>query len=169
MNFFRLLSALLFAVLLNACSGNQVDTAAGKTPNGFIFSEQAPVTGDDNSFCRKPLPDAVAINADPVNTNRRLFLMSGGGVYRVTADFGNIVASFALQQSGDRISVFTSDNYPECLSNRRYFTINESGSILKYDNQQHIFFNLSFEKKENGTLIVFEYPNNTYYGITVRK
>jgi hypothetical protein len=87
----------------------------------------------------------------------------------VTADFGNIVASFALQQNGDNIKVLTSDNYPECLSNRKYFTIIGGGNSVKYDNQQHIFFEISFEKQNNGTLIVMEYPKDTYYGITVRK
>lgn len=138
-----------------------------KPKTAFFFSNQQPETGND--FCRKPLPDAVIINADPVNTNRRLFLMSGGGVYKVTADFGNIVASFALQKTGDSISVLTSDNYPECLSNRKYFTVNETGNILQYNNQQHIVLNISFEIQDNSALIVIEYPNNTYYGITVRK
>lgn len=167
MNILRSLPVMLTAVLLYACSGKQQNTHAGTTPGGFVFSNQQPETGND--FCRKLLPDAVAINADPANTNKRLFLMSGGGVYRVTADFGNIAASFALQQTGENISVLTSDNYPECLSNRKYFTVNEAGNGLKYDNRQHIFFDLSFEKQSNGTLIVMEYPNNTYYGITVRK
>lgn len=165
----RLLHLLIISILLNACSGNQQNNSTEKAQNGFVFSSQAPATGDGNDFCRKLLPDAVVINADPANTNRRLFLMSGGGVYKVTADFGNIVASFALQQSGENISVFTSDNHPECLSNRKYFTVSESGNILKYNNQQHIFFDVSFEKQDNSTLIVIEYPNNTYYGITVRK
>ncbi|MEY4204257.1 MAG: hypothetical protein RL013_1961 [Bacteroidota bacterium] len=166
---FHLLPFILISFLLNACTGNQQNARTEKAQNGFVFSNQTTAPGDDNSFCRKLLPDAVVINADPANTNRRLFLMSGGGVYKVTADFGNIVASFALQQSGENISVFTSDNNPECLSNRKYFTINESGNILKYNNQQHIFFDVSLEKQDNSTLIVIEYPNNTYYGITVRK
>ena len=165
----RLLHLLIISILLNACTGNQQNNSTEKAQNGFVFSSQAPATGDGNDFCRKLLPDAVVINADPANTNRRLFMMSGGGVYKVTADFGNIVASFALQQSGENISVFTSDNHPECLSNRKYFTVSESGNILKYNNQQHIFFDVSFEKQDNSTLIVIEYPNNTYYGITVRK
>ncbi len=169
MTILRLLHLLIISILLNACTGNQQNNSTEKAQNGFVFSSQAPVTGDGNDFCRKLLPDAVVINADPANTNRRLFLMSGGGVYKVTADFGNIVASFALQQSGENISVFTSDNHPECLSNRKYFTVSESGNILKYNNQQHIFFDVSFEKQDNSTLIVIEYPNNTYYGITVRK
>ena len=169
MTILRLLHLLIISILLNACTGNQQNNSTEKAQNGFVFSSQAPATGDGNDFCRKLLPDAVVINADPANTNRRLFLMSGGGVYKVTADFGNIVASFALQQSGENISVFTSDNHPECLSNRKCFTISESGNILKYNNQQHIFFAVSFEKQDNSTLIVIEYPNNTYYGITVRK
>lgn len=169
MTSFRLLSLLLISVLLIACSGNEQDLNTVKTQNSFVFSDQAPETGDENGFCRKLLPDAVVVNADPANTNKRLFLMSGGGVYRVTADFGNIVASFALQQNGDNIKVLTSDNYPECLSNRKYFTIIGGGNSLKYDNQQHIFFEISFEKQNNGTLIVMEYPKDTYYGITVRK
>ncbi|MFM7152704.1 MAG: hypothetical protein ACKOZV_01110 [Bacteroidota bacterium] len=163
----RFLTLLLISVLVNACSGNQQNTHAAKPQNGFVFSNQLPEAGND--FCRKLLPDAVVINADPVNTNRRLFLMSGGGVYKVTADFGNIVASFALQKTGESISVLTSDNYPECLSNRKYFTVNDAGNILKYDNQQHISFDISFEKQDNSALIVIEYPNSTYYGITVRK
>ena len=169
MTILRLLHLLIISILLNACTGNQQNNSTEKAQNGFVFSSQAPATGDGNDFCRKLLPDAVVINADPANTNRRLFLMSGGGVYKVTADFGNIVASFALQQSGENISVFTSDNHPECLSNRKYFTVSESGNILKYNNQQHIFFDVSFENQDNSTLIVIEYPNNTYYGITVRK
>ena len=102
---FHLLSFVLISFLLNACTGNQQNTRTEKAQNGFVFSNQVPATGDDNSLCRKLLPDAVVINADPANTNRRLFLMSGGGVYKVTADFGNIVASFALQNP-EKTSLF---------------------------------------------------------------
>lgn len=154
---------------LQACSGDKKPGSASDEPKvetGFVLSRQAPGVG--TNWCREPLRNAVPINADPANLNRRIFMIDDGPCY-VTVGFGNIVASFALQKSGDRLEVFTSDNYPECLSNRNNFTIASQGNSFHYDNQMHINFDVFYQPQASGTQIVIEMPPETYYGITARK
>lgn len=163
--------ALMVFLCFQACSGNE-KPGQGKAPEkeqtpGFVFSSQAPGSGTAN-WCREPLPNAVPINADPENQNRRIFMIDNGPCY-VTVGYGNIVASFVLKKSGNSVELFTSDNMPECLSKRSNFTIASQGNSFHYDNLKHISFDVFYQSHSNGTQIVLEMPPETYYGITARK
>ena len=112
--------------------------------------------------------EGVAINADTAHANRRMFTMTDG-TYKVAVDYGNIVGSFILKKSGDRFEISTSDNYPECLSNKTNFSIASDGSSFKYDNQKHIFFEVFYELQGAVANIVVELSSEANYGMSVRK
>ena len=156
-------------------TAKQAESAQGKsnTDNAgltFVFSKQAstPVGGTKDDWCHVPLPEAAVINADPINANRRLFTLSDGP-HRVAVDFSNIVAAFVLKKSGNTVEIYTSDNYPECLSNRSNFSIGADGTTFHYDNQKHIAFDIQLIPLSNGTQIALEMAPGAGYGIIVRR
>jgi hypothetical protein len=167
---------LLLLAFMVACqqSANKADAAQqsaalGDTPR-FVFSKQSPGTsaGREGDWCHLSLPEAAVINADPVNSNRRIFTLSSGP-HRVMVDFGNIVASFVLQKKGNQVEIFTSDNFPECLSKHSNFSIGADGTTFHYDNQKHISFDMQLISLPNGTQIALEMAPGTTYGIIVRR
>jgi hypothetical protein len=178
MEYRKIYLSCLFGVIivLLACNQQQPAATAGATEQvaapglRFVFSDLAPTQGaqSNNNWCRMPLPEAAVINADPANNNRRLFTLADGP-HRVTISFGNIVASFVLLKKGDSIEVFTSDNYPECLSNRNNFSMLVHGQGFHYDNQKHIIFDVSAIKLANGTQIALDIDIQAGYGIVVRR
>ena len=115
-----------------------------------------------------PLPEAAVISADQENSRLRLFTLAGGP-HRVVVDYGHIVGSFVLQKKWNKVEVFTSDNYPECLSNRENFEIKEGGNSFQYDNKKHIIFDVHLLPLANGTQIALEIDPDAGYGIIVRR
>lgn len=157
---------MLISVLLFACGDSETAQKTGVPGLTFEFGKTAP--GGADNWCRLPLPEAAVITADPVNSNRRLFTLSDGP-HRVVVDFGHIVASFVLQKSGNRIEIFTSDNYPECLSNRENFSIGANGTTFTYQNNKHIDIEIQIVPLPNGTQIAIEMAPGSGYGIIVRR
>lgn len=136
----------------------------------FVFSKMTPATvaSSGDNLCRTTLPEPAVMNADPANANRRLFTLSEGP-HKVTVDFGNIVATFVLQKTGNQVALFTSDNYPECLSNKANFSIGADGTTFHYDNHKHISFDVQLVPLPNGTQIALEMAPDAGYGILVRR
>ena len=169
---------LLLCLLALGCDRTQT-TSAGNAPAGnagqpgvrFFFSQSPAVTGlkDENSWCNHSFTDAVLINADTGNVNRRYFRL-GEGVHRIAVMVGNMTASVVLRQSGeDRVEVFTSDNYPVCLSRRENFTLFDEGASLVYDNKKYIVFTLSGQPGPGGPLILLDIPAKPAYGLNVHR
>ena len=161
---------LAFAMACTQTAKQPEAKEAGNTGLTFAFSKQpaTPGTNSSDNWCRVSFPEAALINADPVNSNRRLFTLSNGP-NRVMVDFGNIVAAFVLKKSGNHVEIFTSDNYPECLSNRVNFSIAANGMAFHYDNQKHIDFDIQLVPLPNGTQIALEMAPDAGYGIIVRR
>jgi hypothetical protein len=150
-------------------SGQERSNAGTQGPSFFFSNHVAtPVTEGSSDWCRGPFPDAAVINADPANVNRRVFTLSDGP-HRVVVTYGKLAASFALQKSGNNIEVFTSDNYPVCLSNKVNFSLQDGGAMLHYDNQRHINFDVQPISYPNGIQIALEMAPGAGYGIEVRR
>jgi hypothetical protein len=143
------------------------DAAAGP---GFAFSTQAMVTGNDpaNSWCRTPFSEAAVVNADPANFNRRLFTLSDGPT-KVFVESGKFTAAFILKKNGKTVDIFTSDNLPECLSNRVNFSIGADRTTFRYNNNRYIDFEIQLVPLPNGTQIALEMAPGAGYGIEVRR
>ena len=166
--------ALGFAMACNQTpqqpDSKQAEKNAGNAGLTFAFSKQAPVSGaaPGNKWCRVTFPEAAVISADPANFNRRLFAL-GEGPHKVMVDFTNMTAAFVLQKSGNHVEIFTSDNYPECLSNRLNFSIGADGTTFHYDNKMHIDFDMQLIPLPNGIQIALEMAPEAGYGIIVRR
>ncbi len=169
---------LLLCLLALGCDRTQ-PISAGSTssgnpdPNGvrFFFSPSPAVAGlkDANSWCNHSFTDAVLINADTGNINRRYFRL-GEGVHRIAVQVGNMTASVVLRQSKDqRVEVFTSDNFPVCLSRRENFTLFDEGASLVYDNKKYIVFTLSGQPAPGGPVILLDIPAKPAYGLNVHR
>lgn len=146
-------------------SGSKVNAALS-----FAFSQQPPTPAGNpaDNWCRVSFPEAAVISADPANSNRRLFTLSDGP-NKVMVDFGNIVAAFILKKSGHFVEIFTSDNFPECLSRKTSFSLAADGNSFRYDNQKHIQFEVQLIPLPNGTQIALEMAPGAGYGMIVRR
>ncbi len=165
---------LLLAAWACACTENtkpgQLEKSGTNVGPTFAFSTQALVSGDDpeNRLCRVSLPEAVVINADPVNSNRRLFTLSNGP-HKAFVVFGKMTASFMLEKKGNKVEVYTSDNYPECLSKKVDFSIGADGTTFRYSDRRYINFEIQLISLPNGTQIALEMAPGAGYGIEVRR
>jgi len=172
------LSMLLFLIVgLFSCSetpkrSNSTQPENKKAGAGltFAFSTQEMVSGDDpaNSWCKVLFPEAAVINADPANSNRRLFTLSDGPL-KAFVVFGKMTAAFILKKNGNKVDIYTSDNFPECLSNKVNFSIGADGTTFRYNNKMHIDFEIQLVPLPNGTQIALEMAPGAGYGIEVRR
>ncbi len=171
----RLYHSLLFT-LLAACGQSPAPAppAASVPPSGlhFEFSTAALIQSDDDdddNWCRRAFPEALPMYADPVNSLRRWFIL-GEGSYHVVVDLGTTAASFFLQKKGDTVlEVFTSQQLPECTSNKANFALEAGGTRFRYNNQRKIDFDISAEEVGGGLRIWIEMPVGAQYGLSVRK
>lgn len=161
----RLLLTLFFLQILYACNDSQ--SAAGIT---FEFSKAAANNDlkDAKSWCNGKF-DAVLINADPANINRRFFQM-GEGVYSIAVQLSNATSSFFLKKTSEKkIEIFTSDNFPFCTSNRANFTLDADNASLGYDNKRYITYTVSVQSSPEGLFVVLDFPKEMTYGLTVQR
>ena len=164
----------LLVLLLAACGQSPAPAppAASAPPSGlhFQFSTAALSQSDeDDNWCRSPFPESQPMYADPANSLRRWFAL-GEGTHHVVVDLGTTAASFFLRKKGDTVlEVFTSDQFPECLSNKANFTLEAGGTRFRYNNQRHIDFDISAEEAGGVLRIWIEMPVGAQYGLSVRK
>ena len=173
-NHFLTLAFLGLAIACTQPNTNQLESkekepapAPASSGLSFSFSKQAQSIAPDN-WCHVPFAEAAVVNADPANFERRLFTLSEGP-HRVAIDYGTNVAAFVLQKKGNLVEVFTSENYPECLSNQVNFTIGNDGTSFRYDNKKLLNFDVKLLILPNGTQIALEMPANSGYGVIVRR
>ena len=171
----RLLMVFLFAQLslIAACDPSQpAAKPAVKDAVTFQFSKRASVTdlNDKNSWCNNSgFTEATLINADPANSNRRFFLL-GECVYGVRLQSGNAVSSFFLRKTGEKsIELFTSDNYPMCLSRRANFSMAGADTWFRYDNGHGIAYTVEAQASAEGLFAILTLPPTPTYGLTVHR
>lgn len=87
----------------------------------------------------------------------------------MVVDVGTTMASFFLLKKGDTLEVFTSDQFPECLSSKTNFELEASGTRFRYNNQRHIDFGISTEQVGGVLRIWIDMPVGSHYGLSVRR
>lgn len=140
-------------------------------PPVFRFSTQHQIAGKDagGNWCYRYYPQAVPVSATLDNSNRRFF-DAPRGIYKVTVPLGKITAStlFRCYGADQPLEVFTSDQFPECLSNAANFQISPDGSTLRYDNRGEIRFTVTAQPNGPFMRIILDMPVGSGYGIEVR-
>jgi hypothetical protein len=165
---------LLFSlVLLGIVScADSPKTAHDQTKNQqyttFQFSQRpAPVDQKDASnWCAANFGAASLIGADPKNFNRRLFALSAAAT-RIAVSYGHQQAVFILLKSGDHVEIFTSDNFPNCLSNKANFQISPERTSFIYNNKRDINIEIHLQELANGMQIALDLPPDSGHGLTV--
>lgn len=170
-SFMRFLLIFFFFQILLACNESQPAPQTSQ-PVGVTFQFSKAAANKDlndlNSWCNGAF-DAVLINADPANVNRRFFQMNEG-VHRVAVQLGNATNSFFLKKTGEKtVEVFTSDNFPMCASSRANFTLAADGASLSYDNKMHITYSVTVQLSPEGLFVVLDFPKEITYGLTVHR
>lgn len=170
--FVLLFSLASFAACTSSDPGKVTQPNAAPPASGlqFKFSKAAMETGPEmTNWCHHRFPVAPVINADAANSNRRYFAL-GEGVFQVVIRLGTTTASFLLKKTGsDTIELFTSNQFPECLSNQVNFTMEDNGASFRYDNRHHIEFSVSAERVGGGLRIWLDLPPASGYGLTVHQ
>lgn len=136
----------------------------------FVFSKDPMVMDmrDPANWCVAHFAENALVNADPNNSKRRYFAMDNQP-HKVVVDYLHFTASFILQRVGQQVEVFTSDNYPACLSNKANFFINPDGSSFRYDNKKHISFDVMLQEFPNGLQVSLDLPPDSGFGMLVNR
>jgi hypothetical protein len=137
----------------------------------FVFSKSVPPADPANTanWCRKTFADAVLINADRSNPNRRYFL-PGQDLVRVAVRAGNLACSFMARKKGEKtLEIFTSDNFPACLSNRIHYQWQAGQDVFSFNNQQGIRFSAAVRPGDSGPALFLEFPPDASYGLLVHR
>jgi hypothetical protein len=162
----------LFIVFLacNNPSSPQSDKPGASGP-AFRFSKMAAPAHPEaaGNWCNAHFTDAILINADAANPQKRFFLL-GEGIIRVASQLGNMTSSFVLRKTGERTAeLYTSDNLPHCLSRREYFSLAEGGAFFTYDNQKGINYTVELQSTPEGLFVVLVFPPDLTYGLNVHR
>jgi hypothetical protein len=159
---------LVFTTCTNPKETGEENTM-GQAP-AFVFSDKAAVSDlrSANNWCNFAFEEAVVINAEPTNLNRRYFAV-GDGVYKVVVRKGTTAAPFMVKRRGTSLEIFTSDQYPTCLARRNYFSVVEDGRTLKYNNLPYYDFRMETEPWENALKVTLEFPPGTDHGLIVHR
>ncbi|HNG90716.1 MAG TPA: hypothetical protein PK858_10945, partial [Saprospiraceae bacterium] len=134
------------------------------------FSTAAARTGDaPDNWCRARFDQAQVLYPDPANADRRYFILPEG-MCRVAVDLGTTTTSFLIRKkSADAVELLSSDQQPECLSNRANFSLENGGTRLRYDNHRYINFQVAPEAVPGGLRLWIEMPAGAGYGLLVHK
>ena len=166
--------SLFFLCLLAACQSPTPPGNNGQaSPTGvhFQFSTAAPEAGlqEARNWCTHSFHEAIRLDAASGNANRRIFAL-GSGVHRVVVDAGGQTASFMVKKSaGQIVDVFTSANFPVCLSDRTHFLLQPETGSLHYNNGKLIQFTAQVEERPNGLVVTLEMAPGAGYGFLVHR
>ena len=163
--------AVLFSCNNVAQPGQDQSTRVAADAVTFQFSraETVPLFQEEGNWCKASFAEAVAISADPANYNRRFFRL-GDGIFLVGVDDGGPVSSFMARSAGDKtIELFTSKNFPECLSNLANFTLSPDAATIAYDNKKKIRYGMDARRDTAGLILFFDFPPGSQYGLSVHR
>lgn len=134
----------------------------------FKFSDRPAVMdkGNPSNWCDGLFPEAALISADPKNYYRRLFALSNVP-NKLVVEIGHMSAALMLKQSGDHVEIYTSENFPACLSNKAFFQISPEGTSFRYDNKREISFEVYLQELPSGIQIALDLPSNGNHGLSV--
>ena len=166
----RFLTFIFVFQILASCNETQPSSKSGTT-NAIQVSNQPAITNpaDARNWCQNQFTDAVPINADTSNMGRRFFLL-GEGIHRVAVQLGNMTSSFLIRKAGEKSTeLFTSDNFPLCLSKRENFNMAENGTFFKYDNHKGVEYSTEVQVSPEGLFVVLTFPPDVTYGLNVHR
>lgn len=170
---------ILAAVILSCNSSDSRQNKPGQNQSAqvaadavtFQFSraETVPLFQEEGNWCKGSFAEAVAISADPANYNRRFFRLDNG-IFLVGVDDGGPVSSFMARSAGEKkIELFTSKNFPECLSNLANFTLSPDAATIAYDNKKKIRYGMDAQRDAGGLILFFDFPPGSQYGLSVHR
>lgn len=167
---------LLFGAMFNACRqpakpGDEQPAPIAADAVTFQFSraEMVPVLEKEGNWCRRSYAEAIMISADPANFNRRYFRLDNG-IFKINVRLGSTVSAFFLRRAGEKkVEVFTSKNFPECLSSTGNFTLNPDATMISCDNKKHIHYTVDARQDSAGLLLFIGLPTDAQYGLTVHR
>ncbi|MCC7246902.1 MAG: hypothetical protein IT269_14550 [Saprospiraceae bacterium] len=170
--------SLIFSFLLLLFVGCQQPAAPKEdatskpvlAPTHFEFSKKAPERERDlKNWCWQPSTDAQPINAEKDNLNRRYAVLTPGMAYRVGINAANSTAAFILRANASGVvELFTSNNFPNCLSNFQHFTLSPDGASLHYDNHHYIKFDSGVRQVNGATQFYVDMPADFVYPFEVK-
>ncbi len=157
-----------------SCNNTGTGNPKAKGPEPlFVFSKNAPVSGYQNpaDWCFQPFSAAMVVSLDKVNPNIRQFSIDGEGVYKFVVEYGKLASSFIVRRkgAGEGLELFTSNQYPYCLSNHANFQIEQDGRAFKYDSPMPIDYRVEYQPVGNGGILRIEFPVGVYYGLLGRR
>ncbi|MFN0213415.1 MAG: hypothetical protein ACKVT2_04100 [Saprospiraceae bacterium] len=134
----------------------------------FSFSKEPPTMDmrDPENWCATSSGEAALISADPQNFNRRLFAL-GDVPLKVIVDYGNQSAAFMLHKKGNQVELYTSNNFPGCLSNMANFQISPEGISFHYNNKKEVNFDVLLQVLPNGMQIALDLSADAGFGLSV--
>lgn len=173
MRFLSIYFALFSLVACNQSAPQSHQKTANPGAHTLLqFSKAAAVTElkDANSWCNRPYPESVMIGAQPDDTNRRYFML-GDGLHRVVVQGRNMSSLFFVKKASDgkTAEVFTSDNFPMCLSDRANFTMNPDGNLFNYDNRRGIQYTVEAQTGDGAIAVFIKFEPGVQYGLTVHR
>lgn len=162
---------ILAIMVLGGCQQAPKQASPASKQNSFTTFKFGARTAalnakDLSNWCATQYGNALLVSADPENFYRRLFMLSEVPT-KVIIDYGHQTASFMLHRQGNQIEIFTSDNFPACLSNRANFQITPEGTAFRYDNKREVSCDVYAKTTADGTQIVLDLPSKGGHGLSV--
>jgi hypothetical protein len=175
------IGALLICIISLACKNEtskgtengsaNAATATKRDPKlvTFHFSTAPSVQGfrDARDWCNLTFRKAYPFYAESGNSRLRYFFLPDKSTIRLAVNRDNITASMILRSgNGEQIELFTSNNFPSCLSIHQNFKLSPDGAFLHYENDKRVSFDLKAEKVQPGfTKVVLELPQDVEYAL----
>ncbi len=135
----------------------------------FHFSSAPSVQAfkDARDWCNLTFRKAFPFYAVSGNNRIRYFFLPDNATVRLAVNKDNITASMILRGSkGNQVEVFTSNNFPSCLSIHQNFKLSPDGRFLHYENDKNVSFDLTAEKQQEGfARVVITLPENVEYAL----
>lgn len=175
-----LILPILAAILSPACSqsGSRKPTPSGPeqknegqeiTGPHFRFSQQPAVNGgpDEKNWCRGRFDQAVVINAEKDDPNRRYFYL-GPGTTKVALGPSGMTALFMLRPAGNGVvEIFHGAHFPACLSQTANFSPAGPATVIHYRNHKNMTFSLETREADGHSIVTIVLPEGNRYGLDI--
>lgn len=143
--------------------------AAAQGPAWLVFSRLPLVKGAEASnMCRPKFDETTPLFPVENDPNRRYFNVQSG-LYAVVVSAGNSRTNFMLRANNGVLELITSEQYPECLSRKSSFHMNDTGTGFLYDAGKYAKFSMEVQKSDSGFRVDLFWDASKQFGLTVRR
>ncbi len=177
---FVLVLPVLAAILSTACSQSDTHKPSPSGPEQtkenpeitgphFRFSQQQAISGgpDEKNWCRGRFDQAVVINAEKDDPNRRYFYLSPGTTKLAIGPSG-MTALFMLRPAGNGIvEIFHGAHFPSCLSQPANFSPAGPATVVQYHNHKNMTFALETREEGGHSIVTLVLPEGNRYGLDI--